>query len=287
MKNIQLNIIVKKNNIDLVTEVLYALGAISIDYSSANDEQIFDSNNKILLWEIMNLKALFAVNADKQNIINILKKNLNITQFNFEKIANKNWQNECIKNFKPMLFGKNLWVTTSWTNNAKLSGVIIKIDPALAFGSGKHNTTALCLTYLANNNLINSQIVDYGCGSGILSIAAKKLGAKKVIAIDNDKQAIITTAKNAIDNNVEITTIYNKHKEQLITADLLIANILSNTIISLVEHFAQILTKNTCLVLSGILTTQKDKVITAYNKYFTNFKTIQQNQWLLITATRK
>ncbi|SVC13010.1 uncharacterized protein METZ01_LOCUS265864, partial [marine metagenome] len=200
------------------------------------------------------------------------------------------WEDECKKDFHSMKFGENLWVCPSWESQAELpsDAIIINMDPGLAFGTGSHQTTSLCLEYLDNNPPKNIDVIDFGCGTGILAIAAAKLGASTVLAIDNDPQAIISSKDNIINNQCEriIKTIHSKDEIDFEGCDLLIANILTNPLIKLAPTFASLVNSDGVLLLSGILKKQVDRVVGCYSEYFTNLEVSNIDEWYRVTGTR-
>jgi ribosomal protein L11 methyltransferase len=189
-----------------------------------------------------------------------------------------------------MKFGENLWVCPSWESQAELpsDAIIINMDPGLAFGTGSHQTTSLCLEYLDANPPKNIDVIDFGCGTGILAIAAAKLGASRVLAIDNDPQAIISSKDNVINNQCEsiIKTIHSKNEIDFEGCDLLIANILTNPLIKLAPTFAALVNPDGELLLSGILKKQVDRVVSCYSEYFTNLEVSNIDEWYRVTGTR-
>jgi ribosomal protein L11 methyltransferase len=163
------------------------------------------------------------------------------------------------------------------------------MDPGLAFGTGSHQTTSLCLEYLDNNPPKNIDVIDFGCGTGILAIAAAKLGALRVLAIDNDPQAVISSKDNVINNQCEsiIKTIHSEDEIDLEGCDLLIANILTNPLINLAPTFAALVNPDGKLLLSGILKKQVDRVVDCYSEYFNNLELTNIDEWFRVTGTRK
>jgi ribosomal protein L11 methyltransferase len=189
-----------------------------------------------------------------------------------------------------MKFGENLWVCPSWESQAEIpsDAIIINMDPGLAFGTGSHQTTSLCLEYLDNNPPKNIEVIDFGCGTGILAIAAAKLGASRVLAIDNDPQAIISSKDNVINNQCEsiIKSIHSDDEIDFEGCDLLIANILINPLIELAPRFAALVNLDGELLLSGILKKQVDRVVDCYSEYFTNLEVSNIDEWYRVTGRR-
>ena len=202
----QISFEVNKLEADLASEVLIDHGSISISYSDAQDNAIFEPPiGETPLWEFIRITALFQSEVNTKLIINSLSEICNIKVNDVIKLEDKIWEEECQKYFSSMQFGKKLWVCPSWElkHSIPSDAIIINMDPGLAFGTGTHQTTSLCLEFLDENPPISSDVIDFGCGTGILAIAAAKLGAKRVIAIDNDPQAVIARREKVAKNNSE------------------------------------------------------------------------------------
>ena len=219
---------------------------------------------------------------------------LNICHINISdafRMKDKVWEKECQKDFPAMQFGKKLWVCPSWDIKSHLSteSIVIEMDPGLAFGTGTHQTTSLCLEYLDENPPVNLDVIDFGCGTGILAIAAAKLKAKSVLAIDNDPQAVIASHENVNKNYCDdvINTIHSMDQDNSSRCDLLIANILANPIIELEPLFSGFLKSNGTILLSGIIKDQVEGVVNCYLKNFTDIKLANKDEWYRISATRK
>ena len=185
------------------------------------------------------------------------------------ELAEKVWEREWMKEFHPMQFGQRTWICPSWLPVPEPDAVNILLDPGLAFGTGTHPTTALCLEWLDQNIKGGETVIDFGCGSGILAIAAAKLGASKVWAIDNDPQALIATTSNAENNSAQnLIECIDASQSVSVQADVIIANILANPLISLETLFNKLLKPGAVAILSGILADQQNAVIEAYSKDF-------------------
>lgn len=267
----------------LIEEIAFGLDALSVDYSDSLNNPIFEPPFATTpLWNKVTLKILFSENIDKK----LIENKLNTKGLTWKFIGDKIWENECKKYFKTIKFGKNLWICPTWEDDKDLKGVVISMNPGLAFGSGSHQTTNLCLTYLSNNPPINKVVIDYGTGTGVLAIAAKKLGAKKVIAIDNDPQAITATINNAKQNSTQLTALHTDYENNLEKVDILIANILANPLVELSKHFANLIKTKGTIVLSGILIEQQQMIIDAYSSEFESFKINKKDEWLIITGIK-
>ena len=288
----QISFEVKKLEADLASEVLMGLGSISITYSDAHDDAIYEPPlGETPLWEFTRITALFKPEVSTQQIIDSLGKICNIKVDDTFKIQDKIWEEECQKDFPSMQFGKNLWVCPSWESKHSIpsDAIVINMDPGLAFGTGTHQTTSLCLEFLAENPPNSLDVIDFGCGTGILAIAAAKLGAKRVLAIDNDPQAVTASTENAEKNNCSdvIKTFHSDEKIEYEKCDLLMANILAKPLVELQTLFSKIVKPNGAILLSGILEHQVEKIIDCYSPNFNNFKNSNKNEWYRISASRK
>ena len=288
----QISFEVKKLEADLASEVLMGLGSISITYSDAHDDAIYEPPlGETPLWEFTRITALFKPEVSTKQIIDSLGKICNIKVDDTFKIQDKIWEEECQKDFPSMQFGKNLWVCPSWESKHSIpsDAIVINMDPGLAFGTGTHQTTSLCLEFLAENPPNSLDVIDFGCGTGILAIAAAKLGAKRVLAIDNDPQAVTASTENAEKNNCSdvIKTFHSDEKIEYEKCDLLMANILAKPLVELQTLFSKIVKPNGAILLSGILEHQVENIIDCYSQNFNNFKNSNKNEWYRISASRK
>ena len=287
----QISFEVNNQQADLVSEVLMGLGSISISYSDGQDNAIFEPPvGETPLWELIQVKALFQSEVDINLVADTLSEGCNIKIIDSLKVEDKIWEEECKKDFPSMQFGKNLWVCPSWAskNPSSEAAIVINMDPGLAFGTGTHQTTSLCLEFLDENPPIALTAIDFGCGTGILAIAAAKLGAIRVTAIDNDPQAVTSSSENVKKNHCEdiVKTFHSDEKFKYKPCDLLMANILANPIIELEPLFSELVKPNGTILLSGILEEQVEKVIDCYSKNFNNIKTDNKSEWFRISASR-
>ena len=287
----QISFEVNKQEADLVSEVLLGLGSLSISYCDSQDNPIFEPPvGQTPLWESILITALFKSEVDINQVADKLSESCNIKINDSLKVEDKIWEEECQKDFPSMQFGKNLWVCPSWDSKNVIpkDAIVIKMDPGLAFGTGTHQTTSLCLEFLDKNPPLGATVIDFGCGTGILAIAAAKLGAKTVSAIDNDPQAISASENNVKKNHCEdiVKTFHTAEQLKLMRCDLLLANILANPLIELESLFSKIVKPNGTIVLSGILEEQVEKVLDCYAKNFNNIKTENKGEWFRMCASR-
>ena len=288
---LQISFQIEKSQADLISEVLTGLGSLSITYSDTLDDAIYEPPvGQTPLWDNVTVNALFSADVNQEDIKASIFEICNVNALTSFILKDRVWEDECKKDFHSMKFGENLWVCPSWESQAELpsDAIIINMDPGLAFGTGSHQTTSLCLEYLDNNPPKNIDVIDFGCGTGILAIAAAKLGASRVLAIDNDPQAIISSKDNVINNQCEsiIKTIHSEDEIDFESCDLLIANILINPLIELAPTFAALVNPDGELLLSGILKKQVDRVVGCYSEYFTNLEVSNIDEWYRVTGTR-
>jgi ribosomal protein L11 methyltransferase len=267
----QVRFTIPASEYESLCETLEHLGVLSITLMDAEDNPIFEPEPGTMpIWEKAIVLALFDEHTD-------------LKDYPVEIIEDKLWQRECMDQFHPIRFGEKLWICPSWHEVNEPNAVIVKLDPGLAFGTGSHATTKLCLTWLANNPLKNKIIIDYGTGSGILALAAMKLGAKKVYAVDIDTQALQAVEENAKENNVEII-ICTPDNLPHIQADIIIANILANPLITLAPIFLSHLKKNAEIVLSGILFSHIDAVKHAYEPQIIFDTPVVEEDWVRLSG---
>ena len=221
----------------------------------------------------------------KQSIENMLPdvcSNLKV-----ESLGDRDWSTTWRDSFHKMQFGNRLWVCPTGESVPDEDAVVISLDPGLAFGTGTHATTALCLEWLDANQPAGRQVIDYGCGSGILAIAACKLGAAHVVAVDIDPQALQATRANGASNGVaeEFNVLF---PSELATApvDLVLANILANPLIELADTLVDLVMPGGRIVLTGILAEQADAVMAAYDQWFTFHEPVCREEWVLLEGER-
>ena len=288
----QISFEVKKSETDLVSEVLMGLGSVSITYSDALDDAIYEPPvGQTPLWDNVKVNALFSSEVNQKSIETSISDICNIVVIDTVTLKDRVWEEECQKDFPSMRFGKRLWVCPSWDTESILSNdsIVIHMDPGLAFGTGTHQTTSLCLEYLDSNPPKNLHVIDFGCGTGILAIAAAKFGAKSVIAIDNDPQAVLSSKENVAKNKCEntITSIHSINQGSDRKCDLLIANILANPLVELEPLFSDLVHTNGMILLSGILKEQVDRVVKCYSINFSNIEVANKGEWFRISGKRR
>lgn len=288
----QLALLCEADTAEQIANVLQGIEALSVTMADAKDQPLFQLQpNDHPLWQDTQVTALFdsADDAEHAKLIvqSFFEKSL---PCQIEIIEEQDWVRQTQQNFPSQAFGgcdKPLWVIPSWDANGEYAEPKIIIDPGLAFGTGTHPTTALCLTWLAEHNIHSFDVIDYGCGSGILSLGALAVGAQKVTAVDHDEQALEATQNNLALNsfNPQQITICDTSSCPSAKADLVIANILANPLMQLSQTLTDLTKSNGQLLLSGILSEEIDSVL----KYYPSFavtNTYQQEGWACISLKK-
>lgn len=280
-----------------VSEPLEALlldsGAVSITYQDAANRPVLEPDpGEIRLWDDLILIALYQADVNSCEIEGVLS-NLPVWQdvrsSQWEVLEDKDWVRAWMDNYHPMQFGESLWICPTNAEPPNPDAINIMLDPGLAFGSGTHPTTALCLEHLEKKIQGGEEIVDFGCGSGILAIAAVKLGATKAIGTDHDPQAVIASRDNAERNGVSENQFPVFHSDDFHTqpCDGVVANILAETLKHLSTEISELIRPGGWIAMSGILESQIDSVKTAYQKTIDFDQPTILDDWVLLTGTKK
>lgn len=265
-------------------ELLEEMDALSITMTDKHDDPILEpALGTLPLWPHVIIQALYPDKEASGNAVNALAIHHPHIICTIETLVDKDWERVCMDDFKPLQFGKRLWVCPSWLTPPDPSAVNLILDPGLAFGTGTHQTTSLCLSWLEQAELEQKDVIDYGCGSGILALAALKLGARHVSAVDIDQQALTATWNNALENGISASQLTASFPETLVdTVDLVIANILLAPLLDLQKQFRQLLHSQGTLVVSGILEEQVLSLIEGYQSHFIHQKTMLNDGWALL-----
>lgn len=281
-----------KENQEAINTLMESYNVLSVTFQDAEDKPVLEPlPGETPLWDKLVITALFEADDDLDTLIAQLHANKQaweISKLYVEVLEDQIWERAWMENFHPMQFGKNLWIYPSGYEIPDDNSVKILLDPGLAFGTGTHPTTALCLEWLDQHPPKDLAVIDYGCGSGVLAIAAAKLGARHIVATDIDPQAITATRDNMQRNSIPDDSIscYLPHDCPTTPVDLLIANILSGPLVELYPKLNALVVKGGSLVLSGILEEQQAQIVGAYSKSFGNIQISTLDGWLRITGTK-
>jgi ribosomal protein L11 methyltransferase len=286
----QLTLYTTKEHAEAINEQLEALGAASVTMQDAADQPLYEPPpGATPLWQMTNVVGLFEEEANVEGVLAALRAQYGaaLPEYRLELLADQDWERVWMDDFKPMRFGRRLWIVPSWSEAPETGGVNILLDPGLAFGTGTHPTTRLCLEWLDGHDIADKQVIDYGCGSGILAIAAALLGAAAVVGVDNDPQAITATKENARRNAVSAQiAAYLPGYEPTETVDLLLANILAGPLAELAPLFAQRVKPGGGLVLSGILPEQAEGLREVYAAWFEMAPACELDGWIRLEGVR-
>ena len=267
------------------------LGALSVTFGDAGDEPILEpAPGSSPLWQRTRISGLFDAGTDSDGLRNAICRALDrdvSRHLVLEALEDQAWERAWLESFRPRRFGRRLWICPAGQRPDSAEGLFIDLDPGLAFGTGTHPTTALCLRWLDGVELNNIEVIDFGCGSGILAVAALKLGARRVFAVDHDPQALEATRDNAGKNGVsERLHIHSPESIPDLQSDLVLANILAGTLVKLEPRLAELTRSGGKLVLSGILAEQADWVSEVFSRHFAIRPPWQQEEWVLIEGLR-
>lgn len=275
-----------------VEEALEGVGALAQTLTDAEDNPVLEpAPGETPLWPHLKLQALFAAERDPLELLAELEGLLPedvLRSARFASLDDRDWTRAWMDHYQPMRFGRRLWIyPTTVEPPAGDEAVVVRLDPGLAFGTGTHPTTALCLEWLDGLSWHNETLFDYGCGSGILAVAALRLGASHAFGLDNDPQALIASQENAQRNGVAARLSLLSPRDPLpAPCDRLAANILLNPLIELAERIASTVKPGGAAAFSGMLKGQESEFIARYRTLFRDFAVSQREDWIRITATR-
>jgi ribosomal protein L11 methyltransferase len=299
MSWLQLHIYVKPQQVQQLEDALELCSAISITFQDRADEPIYEPGvGETPLWPSIKATALFNPDADPGAITKKLCGELGVPDLDceIEILHDRDWEREWLDHFKPIQCGNRLWICPGWHEPPDPDAINVVLDPGLAFGTGTHETTKLCLQWLDQAQVNQNDVLDFGCGSGILGIAALLLGAKHVTFVDNDPQALAATLANLEKNNCHAKSykvvhadafVHKKNSAPAERFNLVIANILAQPLIDLAEQLCSAMSSDAALVLSGIRSEQKMAVEAAYHERISFFPALSENNWLCLTGVKK
>ena len=289
---IQLKINTQAEYAERIGDMLTANGAQAVTFVDAKDTPMYEPKpGEVMLWPDTQVVGLYDAEHDMQSVVLQLQKSRILGKdFNhkLDQLEDKDWEREWMDNFHPIQFGKRLWICPSWRDIPDPHAVNVMLDPGLAFGTGTHPTTSLCLQWLDGLNLEDKTVVDFGCGSGILGIAALKLGAKEVIGIDIDPQALLASQDNANRNEVgDKISLFLPDNQPSVQADVVLANILAGPLRELRQIITDYCKPGGKLVLSGILATQADEINKLYSEDFVMEENAIEGEWARVSGLKR
>lgn len=291
-----LEIKIKLNNefSEYFADILLEKGALSVSIEDAFahtqwETPLYDETNVFQIWNNTLVIALFNYNTNVDIIINDTLEKLGVDEnINYEinELENEDWVKKNHSSFEAIKISENLWIVPSWADILDSNAINVRIDPGLAFGTGAHSTTSLCLNLLSKYIKVGDSVLDYGCGSGILSIASKKLGAKKVVGVDIDILAVKTSKENAIINNEKIDFYLPDDRRINYNYDIVVANILTNSLRILSNLLVNYVKQEGYLILSGILEIQEKEIKEIYLKWFDFIEILHKDGWVCILGKK-
>lgn len=288
---LQLRVQLNAQAVDAIENLLFNCGAISVSLEDGGSNPILEPRlGEHPLWPQVYVRALF---TDQDCLALTIKALENETAVGShivsEQIDDHGWQEKFQQQFDAVQYDSRLWIYPSWQQNPDPNGITLQLDPGLAFGTGQHPTTNLCMQWLCTSDLRDRVLIDFGCGSGILALAAVKLGAAQVYAIDIDPQAVMATKNNMVRNKISATRIKVGDIEilQNVHADIIVANILFGPLCELQATFLNHLNTGGTVVLSGILATQTESVINQFADQFEYIHQAESQDWARLTLQRK
>lgn len=289
---LQVRLAITPEQAETYEDALLEVGAVSVTFMDAEDQPIFEPDlGTTPLWTHTHLLALFEADTDETALIAHLQLLCGGTlpEHHVERIEDQDWERSWMDNFQPMRFGQRLWIVPSWHAAPEPDAVNLLLDPGLAFGTGTHPTTALCLEWLDGQKLDNCSVLDFGCGSGILAIAALLLGAPQAVGTDIDPQALEASRDNASRNGIDPARfpVYLPADLPQQPADVVVANILAGPLVSLAPQITALVKAGGRLALSGILAEQADEVRAAYAGAFDLDPTATKDGWVRISGVKR
>ena len=289
---LQVRLAITPEQAETYEDALLEVGAVSVTFMDAEDQPIFEPDlGTTPLWSNTHLLALFEADTDEAALLAHLQLLCGgaLPEHHVERIEDQDWERSWMDGFQPMRFGQRLWIVPSWHAAPQPDAVNLLLDPGLAFGTGTHPTTALCLEWLDGQDLKDCNVLDFGCGSGILAIAALLLGAKQAVGTDIDVQALEASRDNAGRNGIadELFPLYLPEQLPQEQADVLVANILAGPLVALAPQLSGLVKSGGRLALSGILAEQGEEVAAAYAQDFDLDPIATLDGWVRITGRRR
>ena len=294
---VQITLSATPENSEVLEDMLLLCGAGAVSLLDGADQPVFEPiKGTTPLWQDTRVMGLFEADTDADALLEYLGNgwqaaypSLHFPNYKLEILEDKDWERQWMDRFEPIQFGARLWVCPSWKAVPDPTAVNLMLDPGLAFGTGSHPTTALCLQWIAQQDWQHKTVIDYGCGSGILAIAAILMGAEQVLGVDNDTQALTATIDNAQRNGIAAATIpvFLPADTPNQAVDVMLANILAGPLIDMAERLSELTKPAGSIALSGILQHQADAVIEAYQPWFDMHTVVAKDEWVRIDGNRR
>ena len=297
MKWLQIHITVDQAQVDFTETLLLSLGAVSVTLDDAEDQALLEPlPGETPLWNKVIVTGIYQQDDSEQidvdSLVKFVQEQLPEAPVRFDELEDQAWERAWMDYYEPIQIADKFWIVPEWLEAPDAEATNIKLDPGLAFGTGNHASTFLCLQWLGSVDLKDKVVVDYGCGSGILGVAALLLGAKKVYATDIDPQAVLATQQNAELNGV-LDRLYVGLPEEFNAefksqqADVLVANILAAPLMALAPEFAKLLKADGQFALAGVIEEQVADVSEVYQEFFDilNIEKREEN-WCRISGKR-
>jgi len=293
---LQLRVDSSRSLAPIVEQSLLASGCLAVTLEDNADQPIFEPElGETPLWQETRVTGLFEADIDTTQCLEHICQHFSehsgsaFPEANWHALEDKDWEREWIQHYHPIQCGERLWICPSWTPPPDPNAVNLKLDPGLAFGTGTHPTTFLCLEWLSEQSLTRKQLMDYGCGSGILGIAGLLLGAKQVIGTDIDPQALVATRDNLERNGLtaEQFPVFFPNACPPMKVDVLMANILAGPLVELAPTLHSHLQPGGKLCLSGVLATQQAAIEDAYKGWLRIDEVRHKDAWICLIGTAK
>ncbi|MEZ7868900.1 MAG: 50S ribosomal protein L11 methyltransferase [Gammaproteobacteria bacterium] len=294
---VQITLSSSPENSEFLEDMLLLCGAGAVSMLDGADQPVFEPiKGTTPLWQDTQVMGLFEADTDGDALLDYLGNgwlaafaNTPFPNYKLEILEDKDWERQWMDRFEPLQFGSRLWVCPSWKPVPNPMAVNLMLDPGLAFGTGSHPTTALCLQWIAEQDWQGKTVIDYGCGSGILAIGAILMGAERVLGVDNDTQALTATKDNAQRNGIaaQAIPVFLPEDTPQEAVDVMLANILAGPLIEMAAHLAELTKVRGLITLSGILEHQADAVVEAYSPWFDMHTVVSKDEWVRIDGIKR
>lgn len=294
---VQITLSSSPENSEFLEDMLLLCGAGAVSMLDGADQPVFEPiKGTTPLWQDTQVMGLFEADTDGDALLDYLGNgwlaafaNTPFPNYKLEILEDKDWERQWMDRFEPLQFGSRLWVCPSWKPVPDPMAVNLMLDPGLAFGTGSHPTTALCLQWIAEQDWQGKTVIDYGCGSGILAIGAILMGAERVLGVDNDTQALTATKDNAQRNGIaaQAIPVFLPEDTPQEAVDVMLANILAGPLIEMAAHLAELTKAKGLITLSGILEHQADAVVEAYSPWFDMHTVVSKDEWVRIDGIKR